>query len=124
MPLRDTSTRPAARNLLMWCEMVGCEKLKAAVKSQMQTGCCARFSIPIICKRVGSASAFSTSTVRSTRPAESGMGGGEQTPFARSGTAKTFIDMSVADPLTNVYRYANLSHRSLSMEPANPQPGG
>ncbi len=51
----------------MWCEIVGCESPKAAVKSQMHAGSFAERSESTICRRVGSARAFSTSASAAAR---------------------------------------------------------
>src|SRR2546428_14195223 len=86
----------------MWWEMVGWLSSKAAVKSQMQTGRVERLRTATICSRVGSASAFSTSTDASTFAGGTVIEGGEQTPLTRSGRGAVIID-SLAGPLTGVY---------------------
>src|SRR5436305_1414124 len=80
---------------------------KATVKSQIRTGSAERFRMPIICNRVGSASALSTSTDWSTFATAIGIAGGQQTPLTRSGVT-AFTNRSVSDPLTTVYGSASL----------------
>src|SRR6266478_293626 len=94
--------------------MVGWLRSKAAVKSQMQTGCDERLSAPIICSRVGSASAFKTSTEASTLATESGIEGGQQTPLTRSGSA-VFTRLSVSTPLTVVYGFASIPSTDINL---------
>src|SRR2546422_10832504 len=91
----------------MWWEMVGWLSSKAAGKSQMQTGGVERLRTPTICSRVGSASAFSTSTDASTRAGGTVIDGGQQTPLTRSGRVAIIID-SLAIPLTVVYGFASI----------------
>ncbi len=102
----------------MWCEMVGWLRLKAAVKSQMHTRCVERLSAPIICKRVGSASAFKTPTDASTFAIDNGIDGGQHTPLTRCGTA-VFTATSLSITLTLVYGFAKHSidsHQSVVEE--------
>src|ERR1700704_1219388 len=93
--------------------MVGWLSSNAAVKSQIQTGCMERFKMPTICRRVGSASALSTSTDWSTRARAIGIAGGELTPLTRPPTA-AFTDCMLAVPLTTVYVFASI--RSIGVD--------
>src|ERR1700736_3386207 len=87
--------------------MVGWLRSNAAVKSQMQTGSAERFRMPSICRRVGSASAFSTATDLSTLDSAIGIAGGELTPLTRS-CATAFTNCSLSVPLTTVYAFARI----------------
>src|SRR5881392_3053921 len=93
--------------------MVGWLSSKAAVKSQMQTGRVERLSTPTICSRVGSASAFSTSTDASTLAGGTVIEGGQQTPFTRSGRVAFIVD-SLAVPLTVVYGFATIPSTTIN----------
>src|SRR5438067_11349489 len=97
----------------MWWEMVGWLRSKAAVKSQMQTGRVERLRTATICSRVGSASAFSTSTDASTFADGTVIEGGQQTPLTRSGRVAFIVD-SLAVPLTVVYGFATIPSTTIN----------
>src|SRR5438105_11015757 len=103
----------------MWWEMVGWLSSKAAVKSQMQTGRLERLRTPTIWSRVGSASAFSTSTDASTLAGGTVIDGGQQTPLTRStrstrsGSVAFIID-SLPVPLTVVYGFARIPSTTIN----------
>src|SRR5450759_461042 len=63
MPRFSESTRPASLSFAMWCEMVGWLSPRPAVKSQTQIGASPFHRDASIVRRVGSASAFSSSEV-------------------------------------------------------------
>src|ERR1700681_111165 len=94
--------------------MVGWLRSNAAVKSQMQTGSDAFFRTPIICRRVGSASALSTSTDCSTFATVIGIVGGQETPLTRSG-ATAFTIRILSLPLTTVYGFARLPSTDIDL---------
>src|SRR5947208_13840476 len=97
----------------MWCEMVGWLSSKAAVKSQIQTGRVERLRTATICSRVGSASAFSTSTDASTFAGGTMIEGGQQTPLTRAGRV-AFIADSLAVPLTVVSWLATIPSTTIN----------
>src|SRR5438105_1498045 len=80
----------------------------------MQSGCAERFSTPIICSRVGSARALSSSTEASTLVRGSGMDGGEHTPLTRSGSVD-FIPAVYQTPLTFVYASATIPSTNVDL---------
>src|ERR1019366_9254992 len=84
--------------------MVGWVRFKAATRSHTQTGAAWRRSVAIMLRRVGSASALSSSTVSPTLTGSTATSRSQQTPRVRTGSSFKAMGANLPQPI-DIHRW-------------------